>query len=47
MEQALTEHAGQIATEVLAVSLHAGTPGDGPGIEGPGGSRFWLARAGG
>ncbi|TFV75575.1 isoleucine--tRNA ligase [Blastococcus sp. CT_GayMR19] len=45
MSEALPEHAAQIAAEVLAVSLHAGTPGDGPGIEGPEGSRFWLARA--
>ena len=28
-------------------SVHAGTPGDGPGIEGPEGSRFWVARADG
>jgi isoleucyl-tRNA synthetase len=45
--QAVTEHAGSIATEVLAVSVHAGTPGDGPGIEGPEGARFWVARAAG
>jgi isoleucyl-tRNA synthetase len=45
MSKALPEHAAQIAAEVLAVSVHAGTPGDGPGIEGPEGSRFWLARA--
>src|SRR5688572_1254186 len=45
VEQAVTEHAGSIAGEVLAVSVHAGTPGDGPGIEGPEGARFWVARA--
>ncbi len=43
--QALAEHAELIAAEVLAVSVRGGTPGDGPGIEGPEGSRFWLARA--
>jgi isoleucyl-tRNA synthetase len=42
---ALTEHADQVAGEVLAVSVHGGSPGDGPGIEGPDGSRFWVARA--
>jgi isoleucyl-tRNA synthetase len=47
LEQALAEHAGTIAAEVLAVDVHAGTPGDGPGTEGPDGSRFWVARAGG
>ena len=47
VEQAVTEHAGSIAGEVLAVSVHAGTPGDGPGIEGPEGARFWVARADG
>ena len=31
--------------EVLASTVHAGSAGDGPGLEGPGGSRFWLARA--
>ena len=36
-----------MAGEVLAVAVHAGTAGDGPGIEGPEGSRFWLARAAG
>jgi isoleucyl-tRNA synthetase len=43
--EALDEHAGQWAGEVLATTVHAGTAGDGPGIEGPAGSRFWLARA--
>jgi isoleucyl-tRNA synthetase len=42
---ALEEHADQWTGEVLATSVHAGTAGDGPGIEGPDGSRFWLARA--
>jgi isoleucyl-tRNA synthetase len=41
--RALTEHAGSLAAEVLAVTLHAGTAGEGPGVEGPEGSRFWLA----
>ncbi|MGY1813213.1 isoleucine--tRNA ligase [Blastococcus sp. SYSU D00820] len=44
-EQALAEHGEQLAAEVLAVRVHAGTAGDGEGIEGPAGSRFWLARA--
>jgi isoleucyl-tRNA synthetase len=43
--EALDEHADQLAGEVLATTLHAGTPGSGPGVEGPEGSRFWLARA--
>ena len=43
--EALEEHAEQWAGEVLATTVHAGTAGDGPGIEGPAGSRFWLARA--
>ncbi|WP_236826522.1 MULTISPECIES: isoleucine--tRNA ligase [unclassified Blastococcus] len=45
MAQALTEHAEQLAGEVLAVAVHAGTPGAGEGVEGPEGSRFWVARA--
>jgi isoleucyl-tRNA synthetase len=45
MAEALTEHADQVAGEVLASTVHAGSAGDGPGLEGPGGSRFWLARA--
>ncbi|MCW2705542.1 MAG: ileS [Blastococcus sp.] len=45
LAEALAEHAAQWAGEVLATSLHAGTAGNGPGIEGPAGSRFWLARA--
>jgi isoleucyl-tRNA synthetase len=34
-----------VADEVLAVRVHAGTAGDGAGVEGPAGSRFWVARA--
>jgi isoleucyl-tRNA synthetase len=40
---ALTEHAGQLAAEVLAVRVHAGLAGEGPGIEGPDGARLWVA----
>ncbi|RFU22730.1 isoleucine--tRNA ligase [Geodermatophilus marinus] len=43
--EALSEHAEQVAAEVLAVRVHAGTPGDGEPVTGPGGTRFWLARA--
>jgi isoleucyl-tRNA synthetase len=43
MADALREHAEQLATEVLAVRVHANEPGEGPGTEGPEGSRFWLA----
>jgi isoleucyl-tRNA synthetase len=45
LAEALAEHAEQWAGEVLATSVHAGTAGDGAGIEGPSGSRFWLTRA--
>jgi isoleucyl-tRNA synthetase len=45
LAQALEEHAEQVAGEVLAVAVHAGTPGSGDGVEGPEGSRFWVARA--
>jgi isoleucyl-tRNA synthetase len=45
MAEALAEHAEQVAGEVLATTVHAGTSGEGPGVEGPDGSRFWLARA--
>jgi isoleucyl-tRNA synthetase len=45
MRTALTEHAEPLAAEVLASAVHAGKPGQGAGIEGPAGSRFWLARA--
>src|SRR3712207_5994845 len=44
MVQALTEHGAQVADEVLAVRVHAQQPGDGEGVEGPAGSRFWIAR---
>jgi isoleucyl-tRNA synthetase len=43
--QALTEHAEQLAGEVLATTVHAAEPGTGDGIEGPQGSRVWIARA--
>jgi isoleucyl-tRNA synthetase len=43
--EALTEHAEQLAGEVLAVAVSAGTPGEGAGFAGPAGSRFWLRRA--
>ncbi|MCU1604104.1 MAG: ileS [Modestobacter sp.] len=46
LAQALTEHAEQLSGEVLATTVHAGTAGSGEGIEGPLGSRFWVARAG-
>src|SRR3982750_2035766 len=42
---ALTEHADQVAGEVLASTVHAGTAGEGLGFEGPDGLRFWVARA--
>ncbi|MGY1711383.1 isoleucine--tRNA ligase [Geodermatophilus sp. SYSU D00758] len=45
--EALSEHAEQVAAEVLAVRVHAGTPGAGEPVAGPGGTRFWLARAAG
>jgi isoleucyl-tRNA synthetase len=45
MAEALAEHAEQVAGEVLAVAVHAGEPGAGTGVEGPEGSRFWLAKA--
>jgi isoleucyl-tRNA synthetase len=47
MAEALDEHADQVAAEVLAVAVHAQAPGGGPGVEGPAGSRFWVARAAG
>jgi isoleucyl-tRNA synthetase len=43
MADALTGQADSIAAEVLAVEVHAGVAGEGPGTEGPEGSRFWLA----
>jgi isoleucyl-tRNA synthetase len=45
MGQALTEHADQVAGEVLATAVHPDEPGAGPAVEGPGGSQFWLTRA--
>jgi isoleucyl-tRNA synthetase len=45
--EALREHADGLAAEVLAVAVHPGEAGEGPGAEGPEGSRFWLAPAGG
>ncbi|MGY1737749.1 isoleucine--tRNA ligase [Geodermatophilus sp. SYSU D00684] len=45
MAEALTGSGEQLAGEVLATAVHAGTAGEGPGVEGPSGSRFWLARA--
>jgi isoleucyl-tRNA synthetase len=47
LAEALDEHAEQWTGEVLATSVHAGTAGEGPGFEGPAGSRFWLVRAAG
>jgi isoleucyl-tRNA synthetase len=43
--QALTEHSGQLAGEVLATAVHAATAGSGEGVEGPQGSMVWIARA--
>jgi isoleucyl-tRNA synthetase len=45
MRTALTEHAEALAAEVLATAVLPGEPGEGPGFEGPAGSRFWLVRA--
>ena len=45
MAEALTEHADQVAGEVLAVAVHAAEEGPGAAQEGPEGARFWLARA--
>jgi isoleucyl-tRNA synthetase len=45
MHRALTEHAEQLAGEVLAAAVHAGTPGPGGPVEGPAGLRVWIARA--
>jgi isoleucyl-tRNA synthetase len=44
--QALTEHAEQLAGEVLATTVHATEAGPDEGLEGPQGSRVWIARAG-
>jgi isoleucyl-tRNA synthetase len=43
--QALTEHGEQVAGEVLATAVNAGTAGEGTGFQGPEGLRFWVARA--
>jgi isoleucyl-tRNA synthetase len=45
LRTALAEHAEALAAEVLAVTVHSEEPGEGPGFEGPAGSRFWLVRA--
>ncbi|MGY1603471.1 isoleucine--tRNA ligase [Geodermatophilus sp. SYSU D00815] len=45
MAEALTEHGEQVAGEVLAVAVHAGQEGPGTAVDGPEGSRLWLARA--
>jgi isoleucyl-tRNA synthetase len=45
MRTALREHGDALAAEVLAVRVHPDTPGHGPGVEGPAGSRIWLSRA--
>ncbi|MGZ4544521.1 MAG: isoleucine--tRNA ligase [Blastococcus sp.] len=45
MAEALAEHADALAAEVLATTVHAGAAGEGPGFDGPAGSRFWVARA--
>jgi isoleucyl-tRNA synthetase len=45
MARALTEHGEQVAGEVLATTVDAGTAGEGAGFEGPEGLRFWVARA--
>ncbi|WP_116452783.1 isoleucine--tRNA ligase [Blastococcus litoris] len=42
---ALTEHGDQVAGEVLASAVHAGTAGEGAGFDGPEGLRFWVARS--
>jgi isoleucyl-tRNA synthetase len=43
--EALTEHAGQLAGEVLATRVHSGEAGTGAGVEGPAGARVWIAKA--
>jgi isoleucyl-tRNA synthetase len=43
--QALGEHAEALAGEVLATTVHAAAAGSGEGLEGPAGSRVWIARA--
>jgi isoleucyl-tRNA synthetase len=46
MRTAMTEHADQLAGEVLAAAVHPGTAGPGEPVEGPAGLRVWIARAG-
>jgi isoleucyl-tRNA synthetase len=43
--QALEEHQDSLAAEVLATVVHGATAGEGTGIDGPSGSRFWLTRS--
>jgi isoleucyl-tRNA synthetase len=43
--QALTEHAAQLAAEVLATAVHAQQAGEGDGLEGPAGARVWITPA--
>jgi isoleucyl-tRNA synthetase len=45
MRTALTEHGDQLAAEVLATTVHAGTEGPGAPVDGPAGLRIWIARA--
>jgi isoleucyl-tRNA synthetase len=45
MRAALAEQSEALAAEVLAVTVHPDRAGEGPGTEGPAGSRFWIARA--
>jgi len=45
LAQALTEAQESLAAEVLATAVHPGEAGTGEGLEGPAGSRFWVARA--
>ncbi len=45
LAEALTEAGEALAAEVLASTVHAGTPGDGDGVEAPAGGRIWVARA--
>ncbi len=45
LAQALGEAREQLAAEVLATRVQAGSPGNGDGVEGPAGSRFWVAPA--
>ncbi|MGY1838503.1 MULTISPECIES: isoleucine--tRNA ligase [unclassified Modestobacter] len=45
LAEALTESGGTWAGEVLATAVHPQTAGTGAGLEGPAGSRFWIAKA--